>query len=426
MLSAQSGPPSAERSSQDAEQGRLPNGLSRPHRVLHVIFTMSPHDGGPPEGVRQLALNYKAIGDEVEVATLDDPGASFLSSFDFPIHALGPPPGRYGISRRLVRWLGNNIRRFDLVVINGVWLFPAVAAWRAAIAAGVPYVVFTHGALDVFFKRRYPIKHLKKMVYWPLQYRILRQAAAVLFTSESERDLALASFWPNSWKSKVIPYGTNKPTGDPAGQRAAFYAKVPAVEGQRFLLFLSRIHEKKGCDLLLAAFASIAARADQLHLVVAGPDQVGLQAKLEEQARRLGIADRVHWPGMLGGDVKFGAFYAADAFVLPSHQENFGIAVAEALACGRPVLISDQINIWRDIVADQVGLVEPDTLEGTCRLLERWIALAPQERSAMAARAVGTFEGRYSLRKSAEAIHALTDTLAGRSFPVVPENGYPL
>jgi glycosyltransferase involved in cell wall biosynthesis len=383
----------------------------RSHRVLHVIFSLSPRDGGPPEGIRQLALNYKAIGDEVEVTTLDDPGAPFLASLDFPVHALGPPPGRYGISRRLVSWLSANVRRFDLVVINGVWLFPSVATWRAATTAGVPYVVFTHGALDVFFKKRYPIKHLKKMVYWPLQYRILRQAAAVFFTSESERDFAIASFWPNRWKSLVIPYGTNKPEGDPEAQCGAFYERVPALRGRRFLLFLSRIHEKKGCDLLLSAFAKVAAGEKGIHLLIAGPDQVGLQARLEAQSRMLGIADRVHWPGMLGGDAKYGAFYSAEAFVLPSHQENFGIAVAEALACGRPVLISDQINIWRDIVADGVGYVEPDTLEGTGRLLERWLATPHQEREAMARRAFVTFETRYSLRKSAEAIHAFTAAL---------------
>ncbi len=347
----------------DLSHGAEPKG--RAHRVLHVIFSMSPRDGGPPEGVRQLAWNYKAIGDHIEVVTLDDPASPFLAALEFPVHALGPPPVGYGISRPLMQWLGANVRRFDLVVINGVWLFPSVAAWRAAIKSGTPYVVFTHGALDVFFKRRYPLKHLKKMVYWPLQYRILQQAAAVFFTSEAERDNAIASFRPNRWKSVVIPYGTNKPAGDPEAQRTQFLAKLPQVRGKRFLLFLSRIHEKKGCDLLIEAFAHVAQSDPELQLVMAGPDQVGLQASLEAQARSLGVADRVHWPGMLVGDEKTGAFYACEAFVLPSHQENFGIAVAEALACGRPVLISDQINIWRDIVTDKVGLVEPDTLDGT-------------------------------------------------------------
>ena len=387
-------------------------------RVLHVIARLAPSEGGPPEMLRQLAANYAAIGDTLEVATLDDPAAPYLQHCNFPVHAFGPGHSRYGLSRKLLRWLHNNASRFDLVVINNVWLFPAVAAWLAATNAKVPYAVFTHGALDVFFKKRYPLKHMKKLLYWPLQYQILKKASAVLFTSELERELALASFRPNRWTSVVVPYGTNRPEGDPELQREAFYKAVPEMRGRRFLLFLSRIHEKKGCDLLLDAFAAAAAQHPEVDLVIAGPDQMGLQARLEARAERLGIADRVYWPGMLQGAAKYGAFRAAEAFVLPSHQENFGIVVAEALACGTPVLISDQVNIWREIQDSGVGLVEPDTLEGTKRLLDRWLSLQPAERQAMASVAEEVFQQRFSLRRSAESIHALAEILNRRLDPV--------
>ena len=282
-----------------------------------------------------------------------------------------------------------------------------MAAWLAATHARVPYAVFTHGALDVFFKKRYPLKHLKKLLYWPIQYRILSRASAVLFTSELERELALASFKPNRWTSVVVPYGTNRPEGDPGEQREEFYRAVPELRGRRFLLFLSRIHEKKGCDLLIDAFAEVASEHPDVDLVIAGPDQVGLQSKLEAQATRRGIARRVFWPGMLRGGAKYGAFRAAEAFVLPSHQENFGIVVAEALACGTPVLISDQVNIWHEIQESAVGLVEPDTAEGTLRLLRRWLEMPTEGRAAMAAEAERVFQQRFSLRRSAESIHAL-------------------
>ena len=163
--------------------------------------------------LRQLAANYVAIGDLLEVATIDDPAAAYLQHCAFPVHAFGPGRSKYGLSRKLLQWLRSNATRFDLIVINNVWLFPAVAAWIAASRARVPYAVFTHGALDVFFKKRYPLKHIKKLLYWPLQYQILRGASAVLFTSELERELALASFRPNQWTSVVLPYGTNRPEG---------------------------------------------------------------------------------------------------------------------------------------------------------------------------------------------------------------------
>ncbi len=357
--------------------------------------------------LRQLAANYLAIGDTLEVATLDDPAAPYLQHCRFPVHALGPGRSKYGLSRTLLRWLRANAPRFDLIVINNVWLFPAVAAWLAATRAKVPYAVFTHGALDVFFKKRYPLKHLKKMLYWPLQYQILRNASAVLFTSELERELALASFRPNRWTSVVLPYGTNRPEGDPEVQREAFLEAVPAMRGRRFLLFLSRIHEKKGCDLLVEAFAKIAGEHPDVDLVIAGPDQMQLEAKLQAQAARAGVGNRVYWPGMLEGAAKYGAFRAAEAFVLPSHQENFGIVVAEALACGTPVLISNQVNIWREILESGVGLVEPDTLDGTSLLLRRWLEMPPVERTVMADAAEEAFHQRFSLRRSAESIHAL-------------------
>ncbi len=392
----------------------------RPLHVLHVIAGLSPADGGPPEMLRQLAANYLAIGDTLEVATLDDPAAPYLQNCSFPVHALGPGRSKYGLSRTLLRWLRANALRFDLIVINNVWLFPSVAAWLAATGARVPYAVFTHGALDVFFKKRYPLKHMKKLLYWPLQYQILRKASAVLFTSELERELALASFRPNQWTSVVLPYGTNRPEGDPEIQREAFFAAVPALRGRRFLLFLSRIHEKKGCDLLVEAFAQLAAAYPEVDLVIAGPDQQQLQAKLQAQAARSGVGNRIYWPGMLQGSAKYGAFRAAEAFVLPSHQENFGIVVAEALACGTPVLISDQVNIWREILESGVGLVEPDTLEGTARLLRRWLELPASERAAMAAAAEDVFHQRFSLRRSAESIHALGEIFRNASAAATP------
>ena len=100
---------------------------------------------------------------------------------------------------------------------------------------------------------------------------------------------------------------------------------------------------------------------------------------------------------MLSGDLKWGAFYASEMFCLPSHQENFGVAVAEALACGRPAFISDKVNIWREVVADGAGMVEPDTPEGTERLLARWLAASPSEVEQMRANARRCFEHRFRI-----------------------------
>lgn len=382
-------------------------------RILHIIDTLSPAAGGPPEAVRQLVKAYalEIPGSEVEIVCLDNPHAPFLAGISCRIHALNQTSlGRFAFSPRLWRWLHQNAARFDAIVMNGIWSFPNIAVRFATRHANKRYAVFVHGALDPWFNRQYPLKHLKKLLYWPMQYNVLRNAAAVLFTAGMERDLARTSFRPNDWNSVVVPYGiTNFGENADEAQRQIdqFLRRFPRLRGRRFLLFLARIHEKKGCDLLLDAFGRFAAELPDVDLVIAGPDSVGLQARLEHQARGLGLSGRVHWPGLIRGDLKWGALRACEAFVLPSHQENFGISVVEALSAGRPVLISNQVNIWPEIEADGVGLVDDDTPQGTERLLRRWFSLAPEEREAMAARARPSFLARYTMNRTAMVIKEL-------------------
>jgi glycosyltransferase involved in cell wall biosynthesis len=376
--------------------------------TLHVITSFSPVDGGPPEAMRQLATAYLEVGRGIEVVCLDNPGEPFLKGIPCPVHALGQSfLGRYGFSPRIWRWLHENSGHFDGMVMHGIWTFPAVALRFAARRAGKPYGVFVHGQLDPWFYRKYPLKHLKKMLYWPVLYAVLRDALAVFFTAESERDLAKVSFRPNKWNSVVVGLGITDPEErrrDPAVQIEAFYSRFPELRSRRFLLFLARIHAKKGCDMLIEAFAKVAASVPDVDIVIAGPDQEGMQVKLQRLAEQSGIASRIHWPGIIEGDLKWGALRACDALVLSSHSENFGIAVVESLAVGRPVLISNQVNIWQEIESDGAGLVENDTPEGTERLLRRWFDLLPEERDAMAASARPSFERHFTMNRTALAL----------------------
>jgi glycosyltransferase involved in cell wall biosynthesis len=161
--------------------------------------------------------------------------------------------------------------------------------------------------------------------------------------------------------------------------------------------------------LLIEAFARVASDHPDVDLVMAGPDEGGLRPRLEVQAKGFGIEGRVHWTGMLEGDCKWGAIRSAEAFVLPSHQENFGVAVVEALACGLPVLISDKVNIWPDVVEDGAGIVNPDTVTGTYQSLMTWLALPVEERQKMASNGVACFRARYEMTRTAEALQGLFD-----------------
>lgn len=373
-------------------------------KILRVISSVNPHGGGPIEGIKQVqqSLENKCI--EIEVACCDGPDAPWLSDTKLPkIHALGPAEYGYGYASRLLPWLKENSNRFDLVIVHGIWQYHSFAVWRALAGSSTPYYVFTHGMLDPWFKRTYPLKHLKKWLYWPwAEYRVLRDARRVIFTCEDECLLARESFWLYKVKEAVTAYGVANPPPNSNELVTKFFAQHPHLQGKRIALFLSRIHEKKGCDLLIEAFAKIVQRDENLHLVMAGPDQTGWAAKLKAQAESLGIAHRITWPGMLQGDMKWGAFYAAEVFCLPSHQENFGIVVAEALACGKPVLISNKVNIWREIEADGAGLVAEDTLSGTIVNLERWLAMTPHAYNAMKEKTKVCFMNRFHVQRAAE------------------------
>lgn len=383
-------------------------------RLLHVITSLDPALGGTSEAVRVM-LEYGPAECQGEVATADSPDAPFLEEMNFPVHALGPwSGGTYGYTPRLMPWLRENRHRFDGVVLHGMWQWVGYSVWRT-MRGRVPYAAFPHGMLDPYFKRAFPWKHFKKWLYWAaVDFWVMRGAYRVLFTSEAESELARESFVLHSWKPLVVPFGAVPSDGDPVTQRELFLTEFPALRGRRLLLFLGRLHPKKGCDLLVNAFLKIAGQDPGLDLVMAGPDPQNWREELERPLIAAGLESRVHWPGMLRGDLKWGAFYAAEAFILPSHQENFGIAVAEALSCGVPVLLSDKVNIAPEIARDRAGFMEADTVEGTLALLDRWIASSAAERAAMSVRALDTFRARYDMREGAKLVPQLFEEATRR------------
>lgn len=380
--------------------------LERRVRILHVNHSANPAGGGPIEAIKQSARALGKIGHTVELLCLDAPDASSLSDCEFPIHAVGPSSNGYGYTPSLIPWLHSHRHNYDVIVINGLWQFSGFGTWQALRGTNQPYFVFPHGMLDPWFKRRYPLKHLKKWLYWPwAEYRVLRDAAAVLFTCEEERIQAQQSFWLYKCNEVVVSFGTAAPVGDQDTQRSAFFDRFPKLRGRRLLLFLGRIHEKKGCLELVNAFHRVKCqRPDDLHLVIAGPADSDYALNVKQTVARLGLSNRITWTGMLSGDLKWGAFHAAETFVLPSYQENFGIAVAEALACGVPVLISNKVNIHREIEGDGAGLVEDPGPVGTTRLLERWLHSNPETRSSLRLSARRCFEKRFEIDRAAASL----------------------
>ncbi len=383
------------------------------------MHTLDPSVGGVAAAVLALSRGLARRGHKLDVVVLDEPDvvaavADRGPADNITVHALGSGLTSYRYSRTLWPWLRQHGGDYDRVIVNGIWQYLSFAAWRRYAGSSVPYYVFPHGMLDPWFKETFPLKHLKKWLYWPwAEYRVLRDAAAVIFTAEEERFRARKSFWLYRCREKVSPLGVEAPLIS-SNAKSEFLSRYPQLQNSRNFLFLGRLHPKKGCDILLEAFARFRSN-DSISLILAGPDQVGWESDLRRQVTRLNLTNRVVFTGMLEGSMKQGAFASAEAFVLPSHQENFGISVVEALAVSVPVLISNRVNIWREIEADRAGYVESDDLAGTTRLVQRWIDTAPAEREMIRQNARRCFEQRFEINRAVDSLlQILNETLTAQ------------
>lgn len=384
-------------------------------RILHLIASVDPKGGGPIEYARIVADAHATAGHESVFVTLDNPADLNAFGFAHPVHATGPVRGVLKSSQQFARTVAQQAARSDVAVVHGLWNHAAIGGYRALRNAGLPWVVFPHGMMDPYFRRIKPVKHWLKTLYWVLwQGRMLSGSKAVLFTCEEEQRLAKGGFpLHQEYRGKVVAF-CSADQGLAAAEistgQEALAALWPTADSRPYWLFLSRIHPKKAIDTLIVAYARLAVRPDCPDLVIAGPDTMGWQAALQSLAAAQGVGERVHFPGMLGGATKAAAFAGAKAFVLPSHQENFGLVVAEALSVGTPVLLSDKVNIWREVVEAGAGLAEPDTVDGTARLLARFLDLTEAELATMKAAARPCYDTHFSPKAAAEDLLAVLES----------------
>lgn len=389
-------------------------------KYLHIIASMDPRSGGPCEGIRCQAAELTQHGNTLEVVCLDNPNSDFLPRDSLHVHALGKGCGAWGYHPALRPWLNENLPRFDAVILNGIWQYAGYALFKTAQCAKTPpYFVFPHGMLDPWFQRapERRLKAIRNWFYWKLiEQHVISNAEGIFFTCAEEMRLARGTFRPYQPKREInVGFGIAQPPDYHKGMEKAFVQKCPGMKDKPYFLFLGRIHPKKGVDLLIKAFSAIY-HSSLPKLVIAGPGlETAFGGKMKQLAAKICPPDSVFWPGMLTGDAKWGALYNAEAFALTSHQENFGIAVVEALACGLPVLISNQINIWREIEKDKAGLIGDDTHEGAEQLFRRWGSLSPEDKAVMKRAAKSSFENRFYIAIAAKNLLTTMEELTMQS-----------
>ncbi len=336
-------------------------GVGKKTEVLHLIHSLDPRTGGVLSAVILLNKTLNQLGVNSRIS--DDPKACPKTDQEW-------------------------------VIAHGLWQWPG----RRASELKNPYLVYPHGMLDPWFKKTYPLKHLKKQIYWwAKQGAILRGASAVCFTTEEERLLAQQTFYPYQAKEIVTGLGVGSPPNNIDQQGEEFRTRFPQLADKKTLIYLGRFHPKKGVDYLINAWRKRKPKDDEA-LVLAGPQEANNQwiKSLKEQARE---DPSIHWTGMLEGDAKWGALRLADAMILPSHQENYGMVIAEACSVGLPVYMTDKVNLWRDVVEAGAGEAEKDTPEGVCNLIGKWMK---QDRKSLGIASEKCFRERLHIERTAE------------------------
>jgi glycosyltransferase involved in cell wall biosynthesis len=317
-------------------------------RVLHIVPSLKQTYGGPTRAVLDLSARAQEFGLQSEILGF---GEVEIPDNPMPrqlIHSLPTrPPKRYCYAPSLRAWLRRNLLRFDGVVLHGMWLYPNWAVAKECLKASVPYACFPHGMLEPWaVYRQSGWKAVKKLSYWSLrEKKIFEQARCIFFTTTRERTLAETTFHLEGWHLLLAPYGVD------VSRKVTLRPGRPELTQPRerkVALFLGRLHPKKNVQLLIEAWAKAKPSAEW-HLVIAGSGEEPYVSILRAAVSRLGLGKQIHFVGFVAGDDKSYLLQRASWFLLPSFQENFGVAVLEAITCGCPTVISDQVFLADDL-----------------------------------------------------------------------------
>lgn len=341
-------------------------------RVVHVIPGLVAASGGPTTALVGLASAQSRAGDVVTVVTTLRRGqevahAESLARSGVTLMCVGPCYGPLAFHRDLAATVDREVRDADVVHVHGVWEDIQFRAAASCQRRQVPYVIRTCGLLDEWSLR---VKPLRKWIYrrWRLD-AMLGKAAAVHCTTEMERVSTGAAVGrvpfitePNGVSLddfRVLPDGTE-------------FRSRYGLSGRPVIGFLGRIHAGKGLECLIPSLARM--RCRDAVLVAAGPDSGGFRAVMEQLATRHRVRDRLIFTGMIHGSSKVEMLASCDVMAFPSEHENFGIAVVEAMAAGRPVIVSDQVGIRSDVLKAGCGAVVPLDTDAVAAELDSWVA----------------------------------------------------
>lgn len=388
-------------------------------KILHIITSANPKIGGPIQGIRNYEKALVDLGVKRDLVCFDNPES--IKDWDFPstlkVIGLGESKTGWQYNNTLVPWLEKNAIQYDRIIMNGMWSYHTYATIKTIkklknknTELKFPKIyLMPHGMLDPWFQKDSSrrIKAIRNYFYWYLiEKQVVNEVDGLLFTCQEELLLARTTFSGYHPKKEInIGYGIVEPPVYKQTMINNFYQKFNLEKDQKYLLFLSRIHPKKGIDLLLKAYCQILIEKEVTlpDLIIAGPGiETGYGQQLYTFVNENQLEDKIKFVNHISGETKWGAIYGCEAFVLPSHQENFGIAIAEALACSKPVLITNKINIYREIEKEEGGIVNEDTEGGIVQNIKQWLSLSELEKKEMGKKARKAYEKNFEIEQAAK------------------------
>jgi glycosyltransferase involved in cell wall biosynthesis len=380
--------------------------------ILQVIPAIAPRYGGPSAAMLGMCQALRNLGVSTLIATTDADGDSRLDVPEGEVEEYEGVPAlffprqaseAYKWSPRLAKWLRNHVRDFAVVHVHAVFSHSSVAAAHACLNQGVPYILRPLGTLDPWSLNRH--RWRKQALIRLGAGRLLAGAAAIHYTTDQERRLA-ESGMPWLPRGTVIPLGVDD----------ALFGGTTQTNASPYLLALCRLDPKKGIDLLIQAFHDVVAAGTHgdWKLIIAGDGDEDDVSKLKQAAESGEGRSRIVFEGWVAGDPRMSLLRHAALFALPSAQENFGVAVVEALACGVPVIVSPAVNLAADIEKHQAGWIVPRDRAALAESLGRLMT----DRAALAERRAHarTFAERFRWSAVAESlVHLYEDVLSRRA-----------
>lgn len=379
-------------------------------KLLRVIPSMDPKTGGPPNGIKYMTHFLVELNIETTIICLDSTADEFIKNTNLNIIALNENKTPWQYNSRLYNWLLNNLINYDSVIVHGIWLYHTYAVSKAIKALksrnkllNLSYFIYPHGMLDSYFQsnKTRKLKALRNYFYWHLiEHKNIAIADGLIFTSEEEKNIAAKTF--SNYKPKQtfnLGYGIKRPNNT-----------IKRTAQNDYFLFLGRYNAKKGIDTIINAYKKLLQVNEGIpKLVIAGPGLIAPYGKYIQNLvnDNYFLTKHIELKDMVSGDEKWNLLANAKAMILWSHQENFGISVAESLSVGVPVLISKQVNIWSEIVLSNAGLAGNDTEDSLVDTINTFCALSNNEYDEMCLFAKKTYEALYSPENYAERIKTL-------------------